>query len=56
MALISVAGTGKTRTVTINSITGSGTLGISIASGTATDKAGNKALATGPSATFTVSP
>src|SRR4030095_7419243 len=43
-----------TRTVTLSSITGDGTLGISIAAGTATDAAGNTASATGPSTTFTV--
>ena len=43
-----------TRTVTLSSITGDGTLGISIAAGTATDTAGNSALAAGPSATFIV--
>jgi hypothetical protein len=40
--------------VTISSITGDGTLGISIAAGTASDKAGNTAPAGGPSTTFTV--
>jgi hypothetical protein len=50
----SVTGTGKQRTVTISSITGSGTLGISIAAGTAIDNAGNRASATGPSPIFTV--
>jgi autotransporter-associated beta strand protein len=50
-----VSGTGlTTRNVTISSITGDGTIGISIASGTASDNAGNTALATGPSATFAV--
>ena len=42
------------RTVTISGITGNGTLGISIAEGTATDAAGLSVAATGPSATFTV--
>ena len=51
---ISVSGSGLTRTVTISSITGNGTLGISIAAGTASDLAGNLAPAAGPSATFTV--
>jgi gliding motility-associated-like protein len=50
---IAVTGSGLTRTVTISSITGTGTLGISIPSGTATDLAGNSAPAAGPSATFT---
>jgi autotransporter-associated beta strand protein len=45
----------STRTVTISSITGDGTLGISIAAGTASDLAGNSAPAAGPSATFGVS-
>ena len=48
------AGTGAARTVTISAITGNGTLGISIAAGTAGDAAGNKAPAAGPSATFIV--
>ena len=52
---VAVSGTGNTtRTVTISSITGDGTLGISIASGTASDTAGNSAAAAGPSAVFTV--
>jgi len=50
---VSGSGTG-TRTVTISSITGSGTLGISLAAGTASDTAGNAALAAGPSPTFVV--
>ena len=52
---VSVSGTGTTRTVTISGITGDGTLGISIAAGTASDTAGNTAPAAGPSATFVVS-
>ena len=52
----SVTGTGNKRTITISSITGNGTLGLSIASGTASDKAGNAALAAGPSVTVTVTP
>jgi hypothetical protein len=52
---IAVSGTGSTRTVSISNVTGiDGILGISIASGTASDLAGNTALAAGPSATFTV--
>ncbi|MCL2341847.1 MAG: hypothetical protein FWC53_02065, partial [Firmicutes bacterium] len=51
---VAVSGTGLTRTVTISNVTGDGTLGISIAAGTATDTAGNTAPAAGPSATFTV--
>ncbi|WP_439623756.1 beta strand repeat-containing protein [Gemmata sp.] len=46
------AGTGPVRTVTISNITGDGTLGISIAAGTAVDVAGNLAPAAGPSTTF----
>src|SRR5437762_3453342 len=53
-ASIGVSGTGTTRTVTLSSITGDGTLGISIAAGTATDTAGNTAPAAGPSTTLTV--
>ena len=50
---VAVSGTAaKTRTVTISAIKGVGTLGISVASGTATDAAGNPALAAGPSTTF----
>ncbi len=51
---VNVSGSGLTRTVTVSSITGVGTLGISIASGTASDTAGNTAAAAGPSTTFTV--
>jgi len=53
---ISVAGSGTTYTVTISDITGSGSLGISIAAATASDLAGNQALASDPSATFLVAP
>ena len=54
--LVADTGTGATtRTVTISHITGfDGMLGISIAAGTASDLAGNTAVGTGPSATFTV--
>ncbi len=53
---VAVSGTGNTtRTVTISAITGVGTLGISIAAGSASDTAGNTTLAGGPSGTFTVS-
>jgi hypothetical protein len=48
------AGTGSSRTVTVSSITGDGTLGISIAAGTGSDTAGNTALAPSASATFLV--
>lgn len=52
---VAVSGSGtNARTVTISSITGSGTLGISIASGTASDNAGNTAAAAGPGTTFIV--
>ncbi|MHB8092066.1 MAG: putative Ig domain-containing protein, partial [Syntrophales bacterium] len=52
---IAVSGTeNTTRTVTISGITGDGTLGLSIAAGTASDLAGNQAIAVGPSATFIV--
>ncbi|MCX6344517.1 MAG: ice-binding family protein [Armatimonadetes bacterium] len=52
---VAVSGSGTaTRTVRISSITGNGTLGISIAANTASDAAGNLALAAGPSATFIV--
>jgi CSLREA domain-containing protein len=53
-ATIAVSGTGTTRTVTLSSFTGNGTLGISIAAGTASDTIGNTAPAAGPSATFEV--
>lgn len=50
-----VSGTGTaTRMVTISGITGSGTLGISLAASTAADTAGNTAPAAGPSTTFAV--
>jgi hypothetical protein len=52
--VVTVTGTGLTRTVTISSITGDGTLGISIAGGSASDLAGNLAPAAGPSTTFNV--
>lgn len=42
------------RTVVVSNLVGLGTLGISIAAGTATDFAGNAALAAGPSAEATV--
>jgi hypothetical protein len=52
---VAVSGDGlSTRTVTLSNIAGNGTLGISIASGTAVDGAGNLAFSAGPSATFTV--
>ena len=49
-----VTGSGTaSRTVTVSGITGTGTLGISVAAGTASDLAGNLAPAAGPSTTFT---
>ena len=51
---VSVSGSGLAYTVTIGSIGGNGTLGISIAAGTAVDSTGDLALAAGPSATFAV--
>jgi Putative Ig domain len=51
---VTVTGTGTTRTVTLTNITGSGSLGISIAAGTASDQAGNQAPAAAPSTTVTV--
>jgi hypothetical protein len=50
----SVSGTGSTRTVQLSSISGDGTVGISLPANTATDLAGNHAGAAGPSATATV--
>ena len=47
-------GTSTNRMVTISSITGTGTIGISIAAGTASDLAGNLAPASGASAIFNV--
>lgn len=41
-------------TVTISAISGTGTLGISVVAGSASDAAGNLAPASGPSSTFTV--
>ncbi len=52
---VSVSGTGgSSRTVTISGITGNGSLGISIASGTAADILGNLSNASGPSSIFVV--
>ena len=53
-AMIGVTGSGTNWLVTLSSITGDGSLGISIAAATATDTAGNPATAAGPSATFVV--
>ncbi|GDY22066.1 hypothetical protein LBMAG56_34130 [Verrucomicrobiota bacterium] len=52
--VVAVTGSGMTRTVTISGISGEGTLGISIAAGTAYDVAGNSAPSAGPSAVFAV--
>jgi gliding motility-associated-like protein/uncharacterized repeat protein (TIGR01451 family) len=52
---VAVSGTGNTtRTVTISGITGDGSLGISIAAGTASDAGSNTASGAGPSTTFEV--
>lgn len=52
--VVTVTGSGSaTRTVTITSITGDGTLGISLAANTAIDAVGNSALAPAASSTFT---
>ena len=52
---VAVSGAGTTsRTVTVSGITGNGTIGISIAAGTASDSSGAVAPPAGPSATFTV--
>ena len=51
---ISVVNNGGTYVVTVSNVTGNGTLGISIAAGTAIDTAGNLAPAAGPSAAFVV--
>jgi hypothetical protein len=52
---VSVTGSGvSTRIVTISNISGQGTLGISLDAGSASDTAGNEAIAAGPSTTFSV--
>src|SRR5581483_458714 len=53
-SVVGVSGSGNTWTVTLSGLTGNGSLGISIAAGTATDAAGNPAPAAGPSSTFVV--
>jgi hypothetical protein len=55
MGTVSVSGGGTNWTVTIASITGEGTLGISLGVGTAKDLAGNLAPMAGPSVSFAVS-
>lgn len=53
--IVSISGSGtSTRIVTISNISGNGTLGISVSSGSATDSIGNYASSVGPSSTFTV--
>ena len=51
---VGVSGSGTSYTVTISSITGVGTLGISVAGGNASDNAGNTDAGAGPSGTFNV--
>ncbi|ASU34286.1 beta strand repeat-containing protein [Mucilaginibacter xinganensis] len=51
---VSLSGSGQSYTVTVSNITGLGTLGISIAAGTAADIPGNISVAAGPSGTFNV--
>lgn len=52
---VAVTGSGTTsRTVTLNNITGNGTLGISIDEATASENSSNMVLAAGPSDTFQV--
>lgn len=53
-ASVVVSGAGSTRTVTLSGLTGVGTLGISLAAGTASDTAGNLAPGAGPSTSFAV--
>lgn len=49
-----VTGAGNTRTVSLSSITGAGTIGITVAAARATDTAGNANLVSAASTTFTV--
>jgi len=51
---VGVTGSGTSYTVTITNITGTGTLGISVAGGYALDTKGNNDFGAGPSATFSV--
>jgi MYXO-CTERM domain-containing protein len=53
-ALVTVSGEGNSRIVTLDEITGDGTLGISINARTATDNLGNDSPASAESETFTV--
>ena len=51
---VGVSGSGSTRTVTVGSITGAGSLGISLVAGAARDYAGNTTPFAGPSVPFTI--
>lgn len=51
---VAISGSGSTRTVTLTGVSGDGTLGITIAAGTASDIAGNLAPASAASAAFIV--
>jgi hypothetical protein len=54
-AVVDVSGSGiGPRTVTLSNVTGTGTLAISVGSGTALDAVGNSAAGAGPSAAVTV--
>jgi hypothetical protein len=53
-ATITISGTGMTRTVALSGLGGDGTLGITLAAGTAVDRAGNPAPAPAASAVATV--
>lgn len=50
----SISGTGSTRTVSVTGCTGNGSMTLSVAAGTASDAAGNLALAEGPSSAVTL--
>ena len=52
--VMAISGTGDVRAITISSISGDGTLGISIAAATATDELGHVALISGPSSVATI--
>ena len=49
-----ISGSGNTRTVTLSGFSGAGTVGITVAAGTASDLAGNLAPASAASGSFTV--
>jgi VCBS repeat-containing protein len=53
---IGITGSGTSYTVTLSSVTGSGTIGITVAAATALDGAGNVNLVSAASTTFTVIP